>query len=533
MEMTTPAQLLKLAIVKLSDGDPECALVFALKAVNFAAAHRDDEARRRALNIASGCCVMAGIYADAIDYGLQSASLARALNRDDALVNALLNVTAALTHIGRFEEAIEIAQRAAVRFANSEDCREDTRQLLTNAAGAHLSAQDFGDAICLSQQAIALHGEVNDEHSARLRLIDEFNWMKAAISLDEPAAVAERMKLIEQIAVAYPTLHHQHNLQFANALYAHYFAGQTDAAISELETLVDATVGFSTIQVDALQWLIRLSEFGNDLPRISRYRRLLSEHTHAAKATRVQRALALVSSGQVTEVDVNSSSTERRVEQLLEGAGAESRVNPVRATACLTRDEQLAIERIAVSVQVVDDLTGLSIYRIGKLASLIADAMGYRALESRALECATRLYPIGSDALLTAHGRHPALQLAASIAQNHREHWNGYGKPRQLSGHAIAEAARIASLAIAYDQLTHQGTLTHAEAVQHIKAHAGQQFDPELVAAFLPIIEQLQQHHGKRLDRYLAACAPPREDARHAHATLCDLIPGLTLFEEA
>jgi HD-GYP domain-containing protein (c-di-GMP phosphodiesterase class II) len=123
--------------------------------------------------------------------------------------------------------------------------------------------------------------------------------------------------------------------------------------------------------------------------------------------------------------------------------------------------------------------------------------------------------------------------VRAEIAQNQHEHWDGRGEPRALAGKEIPEAARIVAIAIAYDQLTHQGTQTRAEAVQHIKAQAGKQFDPELVAKFLPMIERLHQKHGSQLDCYLAAGAPPREHARKAHAQLRDLVPGLTLFEDA
>jgi HD-GYP domain-containing protein (c-di-GMP phosphodiesterase class II) len=536
MKTPLPIPLLELAIAKLNEGAPEHGLVFALRAVNRAAIVRDEPTRRRALNIASHCCLMNGDYADAIDYGLQAAAAARTLDRAELMVNALLNVTCALTHIGRTEETIEIANRVVDRFASRAECVEDVRQLLTNAANAHLSTHDFVEAIRFSERAIALFGEVNDEPSARARLVDEFNWMKAAIALDQPGAVDARFTLIEGIATSYPSLEHQLNLRFAKALYAHYTEHAIAFAFTELEALVTATEGFSTIQLDVLHALVRLSKQGDDVRRFTQYRRQLNAHGQQQRAMRLQRALAVASSSalsiEAVSPDIDVTATKRWIAALIDEPVANPH-HPERTEARLNREQQGALERIAVSMRVSEDLTGVSIYRIGKLTALLSEAIGYSALEARALEWAARLYPMGANALRSVDGHHPTLEFAATLAQNLGEQWDGHGDPRQLSGREIPEAARIAAIAVAYDELTHQGTLPHADAVQRIKAHVGQRFDPALVARFLPMIERLHQQHGSELDRYLAAGAPPRDEARQAHAQLRDLVPGLTLFEAA
>jgi response regulator RpfG family c-di-GMP phosphodiesterase len=575
METMTPAQLLELAIARLTSGNPECALVFALKAVNLAASQHDHDQRRRSLNIASNSCVRSGDYADAIDYGLQSAALARRLHRDDAMVNAFVNVTLALTHIGFFEEAIDIASRIAGRYADQDDCREDVQKLLTNAANACLGAQYYAEVIHYSREAIELNREIGDDDSAYVRLYNEFNWMKAAIALDQPTAVDERFTLIENIANAYPTLDHQHNLRFAKALYRHYAEHATEFALAELEALIALTDGFSPIQVDVLQWAIRLSEEMKDTQRTAHYRRMLVEHGRMKQTARIRRALTAtaealssVSAKSPAIVEVDVSATKQWIEQLIETPAIDERY-PERITARLSLDKQRALERITVGAQVAVDLTGLSIYRIGRLTAHLAETIGYTVQAARTVELAARLHPIGRAAVL-CHGRADAvlssvsaevtypemnadvsehaslgseilmtaghnafLKLAAEIAQNQYERWNGHGSPRGLAGREIPEAARITTIAIAYDQLTHQGTQTHAEAVQHIKAQAGKQFDPNLVAKFLPMIERLHQQHGDELDRYLAVGAPERIDAKKSYAQLRDLVPGLTLFEDA
>jgi tetratricopeptide (TPR) repeat protein len=561
MKKQTAAQLLKLAIAKLTSGEPECGLISALNAVNLASEQNDEESRRRALNVASALCVMSGDYADAIDYGLQAAALARILHREDAMVNALANVTLALTHIGFYEEAIDIAARVAGRYSERLDCREDVQKLLTNASNACLGAQYYAEALRFSREAIEHARDVNDEETAYVRLVNEFNSMKAAIALDLPTAVDNQFKRIGDIANAYPTPYNQCNARFAKALYGHYTDCATYAAIAEIEALLPDVQGFSTTYLDALHWLCRLAtenESSDAALRLAGYRRAQVAHLQTKQTVRIRRALVAAANSEGSTGDIDLLATKRWVEQLITTPTIDERY-PERITARLSLDKQRALERITVSAQVGFDLTGLSIYRIGRLANALTDEVGYTIEAARSLELAARLHPIGRSVqtaslqsgtdtplaetpwqhtslgaeLLMANGRNAFLNLAAEIAQSQLEHWDGRGEPRALAGKEIPEAARIVAIAIAYDQLIHQGTRTHAEAVQHIKAQAGKQFDPELVAKFLPMIERLHQQHGDELDRYLAAGAPERIDAKKAYAQLRDLVPGLTLFENA
>jgi HD-GYP domain-containing protein (c-di-GMP phosphodiesterase class II) len=73
--------------------------------------------------------------------------------------------------------------------------------------------------------------------------------------------------------------------------------------------------------------------------------------------------------------------------------------------------------------------------------------------------------------------------------------------------------------------------LSHAEAIAALKTRTGTQFDPRLIARFLPMVERLHQQYGSELNRYLTTGAPEREGARHAQTQLRDLVPELTLFE--
>jgi putative two-component system response regulator len=81
------------------------------------------------------------------------------------------------------------------------------------------------------------------------------------------------------------------------------------------------------------------------------------------------------------------------------------------------------------------------------------------------------------------------LRMAVEIARCHHERYDGSGYPQGLSSEQIPLAARIASVADVYDALTsprpYKEDMAHETAVSLIRAGAGSQFDPMVVAAFL------------------------------------------------
>jgi HD-GYP domain-containing protein (c-di-GMP phosphodiesterase class II) len=97
--------------------------------------------------------------------------------------------------------------------------------------------------------------------------------------------------------------------------------------------------------------------------------------------------------------------------------------------------------------------------------------------------------------------------MAAEIALNHHERWDGGGYPGRISnfsggepamgpgkkGEEIPLAARIVALADVYDALvssrSYKDSFPEEDALDYIRAASGQQFDPEVVRAFLEIHE--------------------------------------------
>jgi cyclic di-GMP phosphodiesterase len=78
--------------------------------------------------------------------------------------------------------------------------------------------------------------------------------------------------------------------------------------------------------------------------------------------------------------------------------------------------------------------------------------------------------------------------MALAIVRSHHERLDGNGLPDGLKGDAIPLEARVVSLADAFDAMTsvrpYRPSLAVERALAELEAHAGQQFDPAVLAAF-------------------------------------------------
>jgi len=88
------------------------------------------------------------------------------------------------------------------------------------------------------------------------------------------------------------------------------------------------------------------------------------------------------------------------------------------------------------------------------------------------------------------------LEGALPILLYHHERYDGSGYPFGLDGKAIPIEARIFGVVDAYDAMTsdrpYRHAMPHALAMREIQAQAGIQFDPEVVEAFLRVIERFR-----------------------------------------
>ena len=89
----------------------------------------------------------------------------------------------------------------------------------------------------------------------------------------------------------------------------------------------------------------------------------------------------------------------------------------------------------------------------------------------------------------------PFLKNAAEIVRSHHEMFDGSGYPAGLRRDEIPVPARVFSVVDAFDAMTtdrpYRSARTLEHAVGELRRMAGTQFDPDVVAAFVPLAEEL------------------------------------------
>ncbi len=105
------------------------------------------------------------------------------------------------------------------------------------------------------------------------------------------------------------------------------------------------------------------------------------------------------------------------------------------------------------------------------------------------------------------------LDLAASIAWTHHEHFDGNGYPRGLTGENIPVEGRIAAVADVFDALTsdrvYRSAFTVEAAVEEMRLLRGTQFDPAVLDVFFNSLQEVLEVKGMYGNRASAESSPP------------------------
>ncbi|MEX2444066.1 MAG: HD domain-containing phosphohydrolase [Alkalispirochaeta sp.] len=179
-----------------------------------------------------------------------------------------------------------------------------------------------------------------------------------------------------------------------------------------------------------------------------------------------------------------------------------------------------AITRLA---ELKDNETGRHMQRVGLYARSLAERLGQPFRFREEIEQFAPLHDIGkvgiADEILLAPRkltkeefavirRHttlgygilvdkPSLDMAAEIARDHHEWYDGTGYPQGSAGDAIPLAARIVAVSDVYDALRssrpYKDPWDHDSAVAEIRSLAGRQFCPTVVDAFMTIAHEFRE----------------------------------------
>jgi putative two-component system response regulator len=179
------------------------------------------------------------------------------------------------------------------------------------------------------------------------------------------------------------------------------------------------------------------------------------------------------------------------------------------------------LERLAVAAEFRDDNTGQHTQRVGQMSALIARQLGQSDSHVALIRRGAELHDVGKigipdtvllkigrltdeefavvkthtviGARILSGGKFPLLRVSEEIAFTHHERWDGTGYAG-LRGTDIALAGRIVAVADVFDALTQQRPYKPAwpvaDAIGEIDRQRGRQFDPDVVDAFLRVVEK-------------------------------------------
>ena len=511
---------------RAATGDNRTALRYHLQGLQLSEFNRDERHHLNALTGVAWTYVRLGEYDQALNYLEQALSIAKAQGDEEGKLRAKELVGHVDMRLGRFERAYETFESLLKQLRSSGDWER-------------LSGYSNNLAIVLAERAADESPDIRTqslkraqdyfELSARYAELSEIpiRQLGAKVDLAKFYAIVGKLKeaksLNEEVLERAQALgaRRQETLCLINRGFVCLQQGQPEQALPELEQAFEVATATA-----AKGDLIDIHKnFTVAYERLNNTPKALEHHRHLYDVT----------------MQLKHEAAERRAEVIstmfeLEKVRREAELHRLRTVEleCLVRERTQALEasqletleRLALVAEFrSEDIEGHT-GRVGDLSARLGEHLGLAADETVKLRLAARLHDIGKIAIpdeillkpgkftpeewalmqthttigaqMLSNSSSSLLNLAEEITQNHHEHWNGRGYPRALKGEAIPLSGRIVAVADVFDALIDERPYKPAwpqkRAVREICSQAGKQFDPQVVEAFLQVINTFDTH---------------------------------------
>ncbi len=492
---------------------------------------------RKALSIWGALLADSGNLPGAIEAYAEALEVAIELRDPNAEAAVWNNLGVALIYAAQYEDAIACLERVVTLSEAKHELRSARGAALTNIALACLHLEDYARGLRAAKESVELQDNLTNAATSLIRVLAETHYTRLLLEVDAPEAARQRCEIAKQIA-------HGSGLERAE-LYAgmaeglcEVHSGTVDVGLSRLSKVLERARVLKGTLRDALIAMVKANELAGRtdvalvyLRELMMYTKdaqqesaLLHHRLHLEQLEKQQMPQPSASTPDALMARREVKLRDRLVEQVAHQELMKSRIE--------------MLERLAVTAELRDDTTGEHSYRVGRLASLLAQDYGCDEDTIFMIDLAARLHDIGKigipDGILLKAGRlneaemklmqtHamigseilaqsnvPHMKMAEEIARFHHEHWSGGGYPFGIGQTAIPLAARMTALADVFDALTHRRPYKEAwsvdSALDAIATLKGRQFDPELTDLFLALVPRLLREVGD-LDQYLGQAA--------------------------
>ena len=400
-----------------------------------------------------------------------------------------------------------------------------------NLATLLLIVGDFRGGVKAAHEGLALLGSNSASRNDRgLRISLELNLVLLHIALGDVSQATQRAQLAREYSKD---------------------VGELGERLAEIAALVvDA---HDPLKVD--ESLRKLIAEAKGLPARSELFRIYRMATVTALEVAGRPKEALRFSREIAALDMSHHASTRATKLPADiSANAPIHLNGLAATHLQTYQSNLSVQGLRLELEISDRLerlvtlairaelreeetfsTGEHVYRVARLAELLAQELGCATEVISAARLAGLLHDLGKvyipDRVVLKRGalsvdeisllrRHPAdgailiesmkigaLEQVAGAVRHSHERWDGCGYPNALRGEAIPLLARIVAICESFDAMTHWRafrTAKSAESALHeIEKSSGSLYDPFASGRFVDLVRRLVSE-TKDLDRLLA-----------------------------